>query len=357
MGHLAYSLGTRGELPIATIYEIAKRLGVSSSTVSRALTGRGYVRKELRERIRQVAKEMDYQPNSLARSLITKQSYTIGLVLPDITNPFFPAVARGVEDVAHRNGYNVILCNTDGNPQKEASYLRLLRSKQVDGVIFTTTRVNAKHVEQLLDGGVPVVLADRRVKIDCDFVVVDNIEGAYQATQHLIGLGHSAIGIITGPQKVTTGAERIDGYKRALQGNGLKIRDELILEGDYRQHSGYRHAKSLLQLATPPSAIFACNDLMAIGALAALEEVGIRVPGEIAVVGYDDTLLASVARPRLTTVAQPKYEMGAMACDLLIDRIRAKDRPTQQVILQPQLIVRESSVIKESKGKEKLAWA
>lgn len=336
---------------------------MSSATVSRALTGRGYVREELREKILQVARELDYQPNSLARGLITKQSYTIGLVLPDITNPFFPAVARGVEDVAQRNGYNVILCNTDGNPRKEASYLGVLRSKQVDGVIFTTSQVSARHVERLLDAGTPVVLADRRVKIDCDFVVVDNIEGAYLATQHLIALGHSAIGVITGPQKVTTSTERIEGYRRALQESGVKMRDELILEGDYRQHSGYRHAKSLLKLGDPPTAIFACNDLMAIGVLAALEEEGIRVPEEVAVVGYDDTLLASVVRPGLTTVAQPKYEMGAIACELLIDRIRAKDRPTQQVILKPQLIIRESSVIRESSHvrksnfEEKSSWA
>ncbi len=334
--------------PIATIYEIAKRVGVSPATVSRALTGRGYVRKELRERILAVAEELDYHPNSLARGLITRQSYTIGLVLPDITNPFFPAVARGVEDVAHRRGYNVILCNTDGNARKEADYLGVLRSKQVDGVIFTTTQVATKHVKQLLESGIPVVLADRRMNVECDFVVVDNIEGAYKATRHLIDIGHSTIGLITGPRNVTTGVERIEGYRRALQEHRIELREELILEGDYRENSGYRHTMTFLKMHPRPTAVFACNDLMAIGALMALEEAGIRVPDEMAVVGYDDTPLASVARPRLTTIAQPKYEMGALACEVLIDRMRDRGRPKQELFLKPQLIIRESSVVRGS---------
>lgn len=333
---------------IATIYEIAEHVGVSPATVSRALSGKGYVRTELRDKILQVAKEMDYHPNTLARSLITGQSFIIGLVLPDITNPFFPAVARGVEDVAHRHGYNVILCNTDGNARKEADYLGVLQSKQVDGVIFTTSQVATNHVRQLVDRGIPVVLADRRMNVNCDFVVVDNIEGSYKAASHLVGLGHYAIGLITGPQRVTTGTERIEGYRRALRDHHVDVRDELICEGDYRENSGYRHTKQLLNLGRRPTAIFACNDLMAVGALAALEEEGIRVPEEVAVVGYDDIPFASVIRPRLTTVAQPKYEIGSIACEMLIERMKDRDKPKQEVVLKPNLIIRESSVILES---------
>jgi DNA-binding LacI/PurR family transcriptional regulator len=336
-------------LLITTIYEIAKHVGVSPATVSRALSGKGYVRKELREKILQVAKEMDYHPNTLARSLVTGQSFIIGLVLPDITNPFFPAIARGVEDVAHRNGYNVILCNTDGSARKEADYLGLLRSKRVDGVIFTTSQVATRHVRQLVDSDIPVVLADRRMNVDCDFVVVDSIEGAYKATSHLIGLGHSAIGLITGPQKVTTSAERIEGYSRALRDRHIAMRDELICEGDYKENSGYRHTKKLLGLSSRPTAIFACNDLMAMGALAALEEKGIRVPEEVAVVGYDDIPFASVIRPRLTTVVQPKYEIGSIACEILLERMKDRDKPRQEVFLKPNLMIRESSVILEVK--------
>lgn len=330
--------------PIPTIYEIAKRLNISPATVSRALTGHGYVRKELRDEIMRVAEELDYQPNSLARSLITRQTHTIGLVLPDITNPFFPGVARGVEDVAHRHGYNVILCNSDGNARKEAAYLKVLRSKQVDGIVFTTSQVGTSHIRQLLAARIPVVLADRRMNIEADYVVVDNIEGSYQATQHLVHLGHSEIGFITGPRGVTTGIERIEGYKRALQENGIEIRSELIVEGDYRQNSGYRLAEKLMRRHKPPTAIFACNDLMAIGVLEWLEQRGMRVPEDVAVVGYDGTLLSAIVH--LTTVAQPMYELGALACEFLIARIQEKDRPLQQAVLRPQLIVRDSSIVR-----------
>lgn len=267
-------------------------------------------------------------------------------MLPDITNPFFPAVARGVEDVAHRNGYSVMLCNTDGNASKEADYLKVLRSKQVDGVIFTTSQSSTKHVKQLMDMGIPVVLADRRMNVECDFVAVDNVEGAYMATRHLIALGHRRIGFITGPQRVATGSERTAGYRKALQEAGIEVDDELILEGDYRQHSGYEGSKRLLRTSKPPTAIFACNDLMAIGALMALEEEGICVPDDMAVVGYDDTVLASVCRPRLTSVAQPKYEIGAIACEMLLSRLKSKNKPREQTILRPQLVIRESSVVR-----------
>ncbi len=324
------------------------------ATVSRALNGSGYVRHELKQRIVDTARELDYQPNFLARGLTSKHSYTIGLVLPDITNPFFPAVARGVEDVAHRNGYNVVLCNTDGDARKEADYLKVLRSKQVDGVIFTTSQSSTRHVKHLIELGIPVVLADRRMKLECDFVAVDNVEGAYMAARHLIALGHRRIGFITGPQDVATGSERIAGYRKAMEEAGLEIDDGLILKGDYRQHSGYQGAKSLLRKSEPPTAIFACNDLMAIGVLMALEEEGLRVPDDMAVVGYDDTLLASVCRPRLTSVAQPKYEIGAIACEMLLNRIKVRDKPREQTILRPQLIIRDSSVVglKSGKGTE-----
>jgi LacI family transcriptional regulator len=291
---------------------------------------------------------MDYHPNSLARGLITRRTFTIGLVLPDISNPFFPAVARGVEDTAHTNGYNVILCNTDGNPMKEAEYLKVLRSKQVDGVIFTTSQVSTTHVKQLIDADCPVVLADRRMNVACDCVVVDNTAGAYQGTRHLLDLGLTSIGLVTGPANVTTGTERIDGYRMALRERGMRVQESLILEGDYKQHSGFQHAKTLMKMKKPPAAIFACNDLMAIGVLMALEEEGIRVPEDVAVVGYDDTLLASVVRPRLTTIAQPKYEIGAIACRLLIDRLDNPDKPPEHIVLQPHLVIRESSAIMES---------
>lgn len=330
---------------MATIYDVAKKVGVSTATVSRALSNSGYVRKDLKEQIQQVAREMDYQPNSLARGLVTKESYILGLIMPDISNPFFPAVARGIEDVANENGYNVLLCNTDGSSRKETDYINVLRSRQADGVIFTTSQVNPKNAKMLIDAGIPVVLADRRMSIACDSVVAENVTGAYRAVRHLLDIGHTRIGVIAGPMGVATSEERIEGYRKALLESGIAVQDALICEGNYRQHSGYECVGKLLELPDPPTAVFACNDLMAVGALSALEDRGLRVPDDVAVVGYDDITVASVTRPRLTTVAQPKYEMGAVACKMLIERLKNPDKPYQSIVLDPQLVIRESSVV------------
>ncbi len=329
---------------ISTIYEIAEVLKISPATVSRAISGKGYVSKELRDQILKVAKEMEYQPNSFARGLLNKRSYTIGLVIPDITNPFFPAVARGVEDVAQRNGYTLILCNSDDDLQKETNYLETLRSKQIDGVIYITSQVKAPHIKKLIKAEIPVVLGDRAINIDCDFVAADNVEGAYQATRHLLGLGHTAIGIITGPLTLNTSRERLLGYQKALLDSGIQAKDSLVVEGDFRQNGGYLAARQLFNQAEPPTALFVSNDLMALGALMFMEEERIAVPDRVALVSYDDTLLASATNPKLTTVAQPKYEIGSIACELLLERINDKSRPRQQVVLKPKLIVRESSV-------------
>lgn len=288
---------------------------------------------------------MNYHPNSLARGLVTKESYILGLIMPDISNPFFPAVARGVEDVANENGYNVLLCNTDGSATKETDYINVLRSRQADGVIFTTSQVNSKSAKMLIDTGIPVVLADRRMNIACDSVVAENIIGAYKATRHLLDLGHTRIGIITGPMGAGTSEERIEGYKQALLESSIAVDDDMICEGNYRQHSGYECTCRFLKMSDQPTAIFACNDLMAVGAMSALEDHGLKVPDNVAVVGYDDIAIASVTRPRLTTVAQPKYEMGAIACTLLIERLKNSNKPHQSIVLAPQLVIRESSVV------------
>lgn len=331
---------------MSTIYEIARMVGVSTATVSRALSSRGYVRKDLKERILQVAREMDYMPNSFARGLVTKQSHILGLIMPDICNPFFPAVARGVEDVASENGYNVVLCNTDGSRAKENDYISVLRSQQTDGVIFTTSQVSSRHVKALIEAGIPVVLADRRLDIECDIVVVDNVEGAYQMTRHLLEMGHTRIGIITGPMGVATSAERIEGHRRALVEAGVEICDDLVMEGDYRQPSGHERALEFLRMPSPPTAVFACNDLMAVGALSAIEEAGLMVPNDVAVVGFDDIAIASAVKPRLSTMAQPMYEIGVIASRMLIGRIKSPTKPYQTVVLQPQLVIRESSIMR-----------
>ncbi len=333
---------------MTTIYEIAKKVDASPSTVSRALSGNGYVSKEMKEKILAVAESLYYRPNALARALVTKKSQTIAFVVADIGNPFFPAIARGVEDVASTKSYNVILCNTDSNRVKADEYIKVLSSRQTDGVIFCTASVNDRHVKEVIGSGIPVVLGYPSKTIKCDTVSCDNLHGGMIATEHLIGLGHTTIGIISALVKRVTGGDRLRGYKRALVKHSLRVREDLIVEGDYSMESGYENAKRLLNLIGRPTAIFATNDLMAIGAMNAIEEAGLKVPDDIAVVGYDDILMASIVKPRLTTVAQPKYEIGQLACKAILDRMEAPDRPWEHTVLKPKLIVRSSSVVMDT---------
>ncbi len=330
---------------MATIYEIAKKAGVSPSTVSRALSGNGYVSKKMKEKIMAIAEEMNYRPNELARALVTKKSYTIGLVVADIGNPFFPALARGVEDAANVEGYNIILCNTDSNATKAREYVRLLSSRQTDGVVFCSASVSDSHVKTVTDSGIPVVLIYPSNSLKCDMVACDNLSGGMMATEHLIGLGHTSIAIITAKVNRITGADRLKGYKKALAKHNLRLNDDYILDGDYSMESGYDCTKRFLKLKYRPTAIFATNDLMAIGAINAVEDEGLKVPDDIAIVGYDDITMASFVKPKLTTVAQPKYEMGNLACKVLLDRIKKPDAQIRSTVLKPKLIVRGSSMV------------
>lgn len=333
---------------MATIYKIAELAQVSPSTVSRALSGKGYVEQEKRRRILEIADSLYYRPNAMARALVTKRSNTIAFVVSDIGNPFFPAIARGAEDIAIARGYNLILCNTDSNRAKADTYITNLSSRQTDGVIFCTASVNDSHVKEVIAGGIPVVLGYPSRTLRCDTVSCDNIHGGMIATEHLIGLGHTSIGIITALVKRVTGRDRLKGYKRALAKHGIPLRGELIVEGDFSMVSGFEGAKALLKLKARPTAIFATNDLMAIGAMDAVEEAGLKVPDDVAIVGYDDIQMAYIVKPRLTTVAQPKYEIGQLACMAVLDRMASPESPWEHTVLKPKLIVRNSSVVMDT---------
>ncbi|SMB93451.1 transcriptional regulator, LacI family [Thermanaeromonas toyohensis ToBE] len=320
---------------------MAKRAKVGISTVSRVLNNSGYVSPKTRERVLKAIEELNFEPNYLAKSLSSGKTRTIALILPDITNPFFPAIARGVEDAVKRKEYHVILCNTDGDSQQEALHAKALREKAVDGLIFTASSKNNKHVLELVEVGIPVVLIDRRVEgNNLDAVLVDNVAGAYEATKYLIGLGHKYIGFIAGPD-VTTALERQEGYCRALKEAGIEVKEKLIQPGNFRYESGYTGALNLLEYGV--TAILAANDLMALGAMRAIEEKGLRIPQDIAVVGFDDIPLASLVKPALTTVNQPAYQMGALAAEILLERIEGKRAgEPKEVILTPSLVIRES---------------
>ncbi|MGB4008436.1 MAG: LacI family DNA-binding transcriptional regulator [Bacillota bacterium] len=329
---------------ISTIYEVAQKAGVSVATASRALNDSGYVSRESRDRVLAAAKALDYHINVNARSLTSGKTYTIALVLPDVTNPFFPAVARGVEDYASDNGYCVILCNTDGNARKESDYVRMLRSRKVDGVIFAVSVASKSRVSALTDDGIAVVLVDRDLGDSCDIVKTDNIAGALLATNHLIGLGHTSIAFISGPMSLATSQERFRGYHDALVSGGVSFDERLVVEGDFRMKSGYEAMRDLLRKPCQFTAVFAANDLMAVGAMTALEESGFHVPTDVAVMGYDDIDIASVTRPRLSTVAQPKYEMGWIAAETVIRRMCNPKASRLEELLQPMLVVRDSTV-------------
>lgn len=332
---------------MASIYDVAKSAGTSIATVSRVLNGNDRVKDSTRRAVLKAMEELDYHPNTLAQSLVRKETRTVALVVPDISNPFFPEVARGVEDMANRAGYNVILCNSDDNMRKELQYCRVMRTRRVDGIIFAMVSSEASPVRSLLGAGMPVVVVDRDAgDLSVDAVVTDNGQGGKLATQHLVGLGHVRIACISGPLSAGPALARLNGFRQVLEPRGL-FKSEYVVEGDFRFSGGYEGMKRLLELPQPPTAVFACNDLMALGAMLYLDEAGLQVPRDVAVVGYDDIQVSSLTRPRLTTVAQPKYEMGWMAMEVLLKRISRTEEAPQRVTLQPQLVIRESTVVVE----------
>lgn len=328
----------------ATLHDVAREAHVSLATVSHVINGTRFVSAETRQRVLDAIERLHYEVNSVARSLKRDHSQAIGLLISDIANPFFTSLVRGVEDVAQEAGYTVVLCNTDEDPAKELRYLHLLRQKRVDGVLIAPTGVRHKYLDHLVEVSFPLVCFDRALPdLPCDSVVLDNVAGAYQAVTHLIQLGHQRIGIVTGLPRVGTTGGRLEGYRRALRAHGLAEDPELIREGNGRHSGGFQQTLALLDLAHPPTALFSTNNLMTLGALAALALRGVRVPEDMAIVGFDDFEWADVLHPHLTTVAQPTYEIGQTAAQLLLARIehRAEGTP-RQIVLSPRLITRES---------------
>ncbi|HEY8362023.1 MAG TPA: LacI family DNA-binding transcriptional regulator [Tissierellaceae bacterium] len=327
-----------------TIKDIAKLANVSIATVSRVINNKpGGVSEETRKRILELVKELGYQPNAIARSLVTKKTKTIGLIIPDISNPFFPDIARGVEDGAYMYGYNVFLCNTDDNLAKESEYINALKEKYVDGIIFTSSSIpKHEHMVALIKSGIPVVIIDRRIDFEDVYgVFVDNYEGGYIATKYLIDLGHRRIACIAGPLHTTTAKDRLEGYKKALMESGISIEEELIFEGDYKINSGIVGAEKVLQHKI--TAIFACNDLMAYGAYKTIKSLGYKIPDDVSVIGFDDIQLSQILEPQLTTIKQPAYDMGLTAASMLIKLVEGQKLNKRVINFKPRLIIRRST--------------
>lgn len=316
---------------------------VSTATVSRVLREPQYGMPATRARVLDAVKKLKYQPNVLARNLRQSQTGFVIVVLPDITNPFFSKIVRGMEDVAHSMGYNVLLCNTDNDPAREADYIRLLQGRGADGIIFLTARVETAFILQLA-GTTPLVLACEYVDgLPVPSVSIDNRSAAFTATQHLLAQGHTRIGMINGPGSIILCRDRLAGYRLALEGAGLPCLPELVLEGNFHVQSGSDCMTALLDLPEPPTAVFCANDEMAMGAIQTIRSHGLKVPDHLAVVGFDDISFASVWDPPLTTVAQPTYEIGATAMRLLLAQIRGETLPVTQVVLRHSLVIRRSS--------------
>lgn len=329
----------------SNIQDVAARAGVSITTVSRVLNDTGYpMRPQTRQRVLEAIDALDFRPSPLARGLLGKSTSTIGLIIPDISNPYYPLLSRGVEDVASEHGYTVIFCNTDRNLAKLRSYLEVLREKQADGIIFAGGGIEAEGEPLTPDEiGDKVVLIGRH-RWPFPSVQIDNIRAAYEATSHLIDLGHRRIAYIGGSSVLTSARDRMNGYRRAMLELAGGLEEGLIREGDFGFESGYQATLSVLSLPAGqrPTGLFAANDQMALGALAAAHDLGTAVPEDLAVVGFDDIPTGRYGRPSLTTVALPTYEMGAAAARLLL-RLLAGDATDETLCLPTQLVVRQSS--------------
>ena len=305
----------------------------------------GYISSETRENVKIAIAELGYVPNVLARSLRSKRTNTLALVITDITNPFFTIMARAVEDTAAMAGYNVIFCNTDESEEKENKYLHLLLQKQVDGILLVPANSASKSVEFILEQGTPVVVLDRRIPINgIDVVRCDSFDGGYQLTRLLLSLGHRHIAVLNGSIDVSTSQDRLAGYKKAMEEAGMEADEQQFYYGNFTQARGYEMTQQALSKQPRPTALFAANNMIAIGTLWALRDMGLNVPEDMAVVSFDDLPENLVAYPFLTAATQPAYEMSKVATELLINRLNGKvPDQCQEVVLPVELIIRTSS--------------
>jgi LacI family transcriptional regulator len=335
---------------MASIRDVAQRANVSTATVSHVINGTRYVSPELTKRVQSVMEELSYRPDAVARSLRRRETLTIGLLIPSVEIPFFASVAYSVERAAADNGYNIILCNSEWRPAEERIHLKDLIARRVDGLICISAGMNAEQIAPVIEADTPVVTFERpMLDTGLDAVGIDNLKGGYIATKHLLELGHRRIAAITGLTISTLSSERLQGYRSALIEAGLAVDSSLVFYGDYLPQTGRLAMEHFLSLPEKPTAVFAFNDMMALGVLRTLNDHALQVPEDMAVVGFDGIHSSQYMSPALTTVRQPISEMGRLAVELLLDRIRGKSYDQAQYIkLEPELIIRASTVGRSS---------
>ncbi|MCL4515946.1 MAG: LacI family transcriptional regulator [Firmicutes bacterium] len=330
----------------ATIKEVAERAGVNPSTVSRVINEdpKLSIREETRNRILQAIEELQYRPNAVARSLRLKTTGTVGMIIPDITNPFFPEIIKGAESAASERELSLILCNTDENPEKERSYIELLTEKQVDGILLASAYIQDETVDLVTKRKIPYVLVNRTARNAVGASVrVDDVLGAQLAIQHLVALGHRRIAHISGLLYTETGLDRLEGYRRTLNQCQIPFLSEYMVEARFSERDGYLAMERLLALPDPPTGVFAANDLIALGAMSAIRDHGWSVPEDISVVGFNDTWLAEKVHPPLTSVKVPLYDMGYLAVESLARKILGETMPQDKIVLKPELMIRRST--------------
>lgn len=325
--------------------QIADMAGVSLGTVSHVLNDSARVREPLRRRVLEAVETLGYQPSQLARGLRRDKTNMLGMVIPDVTNPFFPAVVRGAEDIAFSNGYRLVLCNTDNDHAKELAHLNELRTYLPSGLIvipstFSDLTVQAERYRR---AGTAVVCIDRLPKRwNGDSVTVANEQGAYAATRHLLQIGHKRLAAIIGPLHLTNARQRIEGFRRALSESKLSIAPEYVQETTFDRAGGYAKARLILKLLPAPTAIFAGNDMIALGVIQAIREFGLRCPEDVSVMGFDDLDFAELISPSLSSVSQSGYQLGAIAAGILMDRLKGDNGPPKHLVLETQLKIRDS---------------
>jgi LacI family transcriptional regulator len=327
-----------------TLKDIAIRAGVSVNTVSRALRNKPDINDETKKRIIEIAERLGYTPNVLAKSLRSKKSKTIGVVIADISSPFYSNVVKGIEDGAQEKGYSIILSNTDEQYKKEEKAVQVLLEKRIDGLLITPVQEENRDILDLKEKGIPLVLVGRHFdNIQTNYIVTEDIIGGFLATEHLIKKGHRRILHINGPMHISSASERLAGYKRALLEYGLEYDQRLVRGNTVEMEEANKLTKKIISEGFNFTAIFAYADVLALGAMHALSEAKLRIPDDIAVVGYDDIEFARISHPPLTTVRIPRYRLGKKAINLLVEKIIKKgSRKLHQVVIKPELVIRES---------------
>jgi len=330
---------------MASIKDVALLANVSVTTVSHVVNKTRFVSQESSARVEDAIRTLGYVPSAVARSLKSKTTRTLGMLIPNSSNPYFAQLVHSVEAHCFGAGYNLILCNTSDEPNRQSIYLQVLAERRVDGLIVVSTGEDDSLATQLLGLTVPTVLVDREISgLRCDLVETANVDGGLMATRHLLELGHQSIACIGGPRGLVVSEQRIKGWQQAMLAAGLsEMTPDLLLYSNFTSQGGYLATQAMLKLNPIPTAIFLCNDLMAIGALRAAHEAGLCIPDALSTVGFDDIELASFTSPPLSTVAQPTRRIGKLAVDLLLELISGGRHKPRQVLLQPELRVRNSS--------------